>query len=299
MWLRRVVFLAFSPVVFFGFIVYIVETGFADESWIRILSNNEVVSGLPEMERLSEMMAADSSHTEADVRHALWAILLYNFFAIPQAVGMITIVAVIAPKLISRDLRTRAILLYFSRPIATWEYIVGKMAIVWFYLLCITALPSLLVYILGVSMAPDMSVFFDTWDLPFRCIFAALLLIVPTTMVAVCFSSMTHESRYALFAWLAIWVVGIVSYNLLILGAGAQLALNDASQEQAQQIYNEVTNRWAIVSPFHCIGRIQRWVFFGFHDVTVHDFIRVVTVLSVTFGSLLLTIRQVRKPLQS
>jgi ABC-type transport system involved in multi-copper enzyme maturation permease subunit len=297
MWLRRVVFLAFSPVIFFALIVYLFESGLENQSWIQLVTANGMATVLPEIDRLTSMV--DNGASEAELRHAMWSILLYNYFSIPQALGMITIVAVIAPKLISRDLRTRAILLYFSRPIATWEYIVGKMAIVWFYLLCITVLPSLLVYILGVSMAPDISVFFNTWDLPFRCLFAALLLIVPTTMVAVCFSSMTQESRFALFAWLAIWVVGIVSYNMLVLSGNASMPNGDMTAEQARQNYDEVTNRWAILSPFHCIGRIQRWVFFGIHDVTIHDLLRVVMVLSVTIGSLLLTIRHVRKPLQS
>ncbi|MFP6674921.1 MAG: ABC transporter permease subunit [Pirellulaceae bacterium] len=287
MWLRRVVFLAFSPVIFFALIVYLFESGLENESWIRLVRSQGMTMIIPEFDRLTTIL--DNGGSESDLRHAMWSILLYKYFSIPQALGMITIVAVIAPKLISRDLRTRAILLYFSRPITTWEYIVGKMAIVWFYLLCITVLPSLLVYILGVLLAPDISVFFDTWDLPFRCVFAALLLIVPTTLVAVCFSSMTQESRFALFAWLAIWVVGYVSYSMLVLSGSAQV----------QQIDEEVMNRWAIVSPIHCIGRIQKWVFFGIHDVTIHDVLRVVMVSSLTIGSLLLTIRHVRKPLQS
>jgi hypothetical protein len=225
--------------------------------------------------------------------------------------GMVVIVAVIAPRLISQDVRTRAILLYFARPIATWEYIVGKMAIVWFYLLCVTAVPALAVYLVGVSMAPELSVVIDTWDLPFRSIAASLILIIPSTSVAVCFSSMTQESRFAGFAWLAIWVIGTVSYVVLMMSSQAALmqqmnssqfviAQQDAQVEfaKAQMSLEATADRWATISPFHCIARIQRLVFFGSRDATRNDWIRVVLVIAITLVSVLTTIRRVRKPLQ-
>ena len=310
MWLRRVVFLAFSPVLAFGAFFYVFESGFEDSNWIPLLNSAFFQQLFPQLGRLAAQVNETSDIS--GVRHGVWTIMLYRYFTIPQAMGMVTIVAVIAPKLISQDLRTRAILLYFSRPIATWEYIVGKMAIVWFYLLCVTALPALAVYVLGVSMAPDLSVLKDTWDLPFRSIVGALILIIPATSVAVCFSSMTQESRFAGFAWLAFWVVGTASYNMLLLTSQAGLAAQvnqspvgfdqqfaQVEFEQAQIAYEVTADRWATLSPFHCIGRVQRLVFFGPETATFHDWVRVVLVMFVTLASLLMTVRRVRKPLQS
>jgi ABC-2 type transport system permease protein len=308
MWLRRVVFLAFSPILVFGALFYVFEMQFENDQWRPFLNNQQLQGWFPYLGQLASEVNESSDPSVA--RHAIWAILLHSYFTIPQATGMVIIVAVIAPKLISQDLRTRAILLYFSRPIATWEYIVGKMAIVWFYLMCVTALPALTVYLLGVSMAPDLSVLSDTWDLPFRCIIAALILIIPATSVAVCFSSMTQESRFAGFAWLALWLVGTASYNILLLTSQAGLT-NVASApvgydaqyaqvqfEDAQIAYETASDRWSTISPFHCIGRIQRLVFFGLDTATFHDWVRVFLVTFVTIICQLTTVRRVRRPLQ-
>lgn len=308
MWLRRVVFLAFSPVLFFGFMFYIFEVGFKEDNWYEALR----VAGrfLPMMGELSAELTAESDVARA--RHQIWSVLLYNYFSKVQSFGMVTIVAVIAPKLISQDLRTRAILLYFSRPIAIWEYIVGKMAVVWFYLACVTAFPALMVYVVGVAMAPDLAVLWQTWDLPFRSLAGSLILIVPATSVAIFFSSMTHESRFAGFAWLTFWVVGIASYNMLLLYSQASVAsqMNSgpfgAGQIQTEEQFAQLqaaqetaADRWATLSPFHAIGRIQSWVFFGTAHATRNDWVRLAMIVGVTLGTTWMTVRRVRKPLES
>jgi ABC-type polysaccharide/polyol phosphate export permease len=68
--------------------------------------------------------------------------------------------------------------------------------------------------------------------------------------------------------------------------------------ENAQIAYETAADRWATISPFHCIGRIQRLVFFGTDAATFHDWLRVVLVTFVTIGCLFMTVRRVRKPLQ-
>ncbi len=308
MWLRRVVFLAFSPVLFFGFMFYIFEVAFKDANWVALMKGWSQF--VPMMTEVTGDLNANSD--VAEVRHRIWSVLFYNYFSKVQSFGMVTIVAVIAPKLISQDLRTRAILLYFSRPIAIWEYIVGKMAVVWFYLACVTAFPALMVYVVGIAMAPDMSVLLQTWDLPFRSLAGSLILIVPATSVAVFFSSMTQESRFAAFAWLTFWVVGIASYNMLLLYSQATVAsqINAApfggdqgpgedEFEQLQAAQKAAADRWATLSPFHAIGRIQSWVFFGTSDATRNDWIRLGLIVAVTLGSTWMTVRRVRRPLES
>ena len=64
----------------------------------------------------------------------MWSWLLYTFLRYPQGGIMVLMVGIIAPPLISQDVRSRAFLLYFSRPLARWQYALGKLATVWFYL---------------------------------------------------------------------------------------------------------------------------------------------------------------------
>jgi hypothetical protein len=148
-------------------------------------------------------------------------------------------------------MRSRAYLLYFSRPLGTIDYVVGKSCIVWIYLFTITTLPALGLYVLGVALSPDLHVVADTWDLPLRVLGASVWLIVPTTAMALCYSSLTTESRYASAAWFATWAMGwlaFVSLSLLETGPEAPSPLSSNS-------------RWVLVSLYHSLGRIQVWVF--------------------------------------
>lgn len=55
---------------------------------------------------------------------------------------MVMVIGLIAPPMISQDVRSRAFLLYFSRPLTRGEYLLGKLASVWVYLSLISTLPA-------------------------------------------------------------------------------------------------------------------------------------------------------------
>jgi len=51
---------------------------------------------------------------------------------------MVLVLGIVAPPLILQDLRKRAYLIHFARPITRLEYIAGKFEAVGFFLLCIS-----------------------------------------------------------------------------------------------------------------------------------------------------------------
>ena len=48
------------------------------------------------------------------LRPALWSEVLFLFLGLPQAFSVIILIGMIAPKLISRDMKNRSFLLYYS-----------------------------------------------------------------------------------------------------------------------------------------------------------------------------------------
>lgn len=110
----------------------------------------------------------------------------------------------------------------------------------------------------------------DTWDLPLRVVLASLLFIVPAASVALMFSSLTSESRFAAFAWFAFWGLGFVAWNLTY-AVMSDRAYHDAYSWQGdpQQIEDRVTRAreeidahpLALVSLYDTLVRLQRWVF--------------------------------------
>ncbi len=180
------------------------------------------------------------------IRHETWAFILMLFFRYTQGWMIVLTVGMVFPPLIARDLRSRGFLLYFCRPISPTEYVLGKATIIWFYQAMITAIPAMLLYVLGVMLSPDISVVLDTWDLPIRIVLASLVLMIPTTAMALMFTAMTAESRIAGFAWFAVWILGWVAY--------LTLTSFSASTGMAE------TN-WSALSLYHTLGSVQMWVF--------------------------------------
>jgi ABC-2 type transport system permease protein len=141
--------------------------------------------------------------------------------------------------------RTKAFLLYFSRPLARFEYVLGKMAVVWVYMLLISAAPALVLYVLGVLLSPDLSVVLSTWDLPLRILAATAVLMIPMAAVSLALSSLTSETRYATFGWFAFWAIGWATYLVLTTNLPASAG----------------PQRWNLLSLYHTLGTVQYWVF--------------------------------------
>ena len=221
------------------------------------------------------------------VRHDVWSYLIFAFFSYPQAVGMVMIVGLIAPRLIAQDVRSRAFLLYFSRPLTPREYVLGKAMTIWFYLALITTIPALALYLLGIALSPGISVVADTYDLPVRIILASLVLIVPTTSLALCFSSLTSESRYAGLMWFATWILGWVLFSVMRTVLVLQTNLAQVAFE----------NNWSLLSLYHTLGEVQVWVF-GLQPDFSKVLPSIVLLIAITVISWSVLMRRVTAPLR-
>ena len=232
------------------------------------------------------VMRGNDTDNPAAARHSMWAWLLQSFFRYPQSVVMVIVVGLIAPPLISQDIRSRAFLLYFSRPLTRLDYIIGKFVTVWFYLVLISTLPALALYLLGILLSPNVAVVTATWDLPLRVLGASAVLTIPTAALALFLSSMTQESRYAGFAWFAIWVLGWVTHGIM----------SAAEAARSSRTGGEILGRWSNLSLYHTLGQVQSWVFgfTEFKDVVLPTLILVV----ITVVCLILLFRRVAVPMR-
>jgi len=190
--------------------------------------------------------------------------------------------------LISQDVRSRAFLLYFSRPIGRWQYALGKVTTVWCYLVAITTLPALLLYVLGAFLSPSLTVVFDTWDLPLRILAASAVLMIPTASLALCLSSFTEESRYAGFAWFTVWILGWFTYVVMTV-----IETNGRNEN----ISAEVMDRWTPVSLYHMLGQVQGWVF-GYADFAQVQISATILVV-LTVVTTVLFFRRISAPLRA
>lgn len=287
-WLRRLIFLAWIPAFYFGAIVFFYERALTavEEGQVQDLQLLRMAVGVappsfrPYLTKAMEMEPQES-------RHFVWSLLLLTFFRYPQGTSLVLVVGLVAPPLIARDVGSKAFLLYFSRPISRLEYILGKMAAVWGYLLLITTAPALALYALAVSLSPSIAVVAFTWDLPLRVLAATVVLLVPTTALALAFSSLTRHVVSAGFLWYAVWVLGFMAEFIL--------TSVDERQRLAGATIDE--NRWALVSPYHMLGQVQEYIF-EFSEASPIVVWCAATLALITVVSLLLLFWRVSSPMR-
>lgn len=263
-WLRLMLMLAWLPIAVPAFGIFAFESSLNEPGFLRVVAN--LMAGPLQRPDIAFMVLADPE----SARHEVWTLLIMAFFRYPQLSAMILLVGLIAPMLISYDLRSRAYLLYFSRPLRIIDYILGKAAVVWFFLGMIVTVPALSLYVLGVLLSPNLSVVQETWDIPLRIIGASFVLLVPTTALAICYSACTSESRYASFAWFATWILGSVAYQVMTF-SDVDFGPDRRPRPNLSQPVVAVTpsveggsvdlDRWRVLSPYHALGKVQAWVF--------------------------------------
>lgn len=220
-WLRRIAFVVWGPPLVYGVLIFMFE---------QMLTNNSSMSPgdfknmlklflpaetLPAIQfAMDNLSSTDKAELMSIVRPTFWKSTLLQLQR-SQSIGMVILVGLVAPSLISQDMRSRAFLLYFSRPLTLLQYIAGKFASVAAFLILTCTLPQLLLYTFAVLLSPDLSVITYTWDLPLRTILASVVMIVPTTLLALMLSSLTTETRFATFGWFTIWIFGLAAYSVM------------------------------------------------------------------------------------
>jgi ABC-2 type transport system permease protein len=229
----------------------------------KLLRSQEVARDLLECDKDSSGVIEFGELVDY-LRPTLWAQILFTFFIIPQAFSVVIVIGMVAPKLISRDMKNRAFLLYYSRPIKPWQYLLGKCAIVWVFLAGLTTLPALMLYCMGVALSPDMSVLLVTWDLPLRIILASVILCVPTTLFALTLSSLTRESIFASFGWFAVWIMGSIAYGIMTVVEGVVRMNNNVDLDEPNFVgfvESGLAGNWSWLSPLQTLENLQSWVF--------------------------------------
>ena len=246
---------------------------------------------IPEVEQLADGMLENDVNSS---RNRVWCWLTMSFFRYPQGLMILFLVGAITPSLISRDIRSRAFLLYFSRPISKTEYLLGKFFIPATFIALVTMLPAITLYIFAVLMSPDLSVVMSTWDVPLRIVLGTVVLAVPTVSVALMFSSLTQESRFATFSWFAFFTLGHAAWLAVVFSYAFRNG--GAIPFDAEVMEIPSVKLWGLLSLYNNIGEVQGWVF-GFSPLS-DAWPGLAVLLLITVGALAVIYRQISSPMR-
>jgi ABC-2 type transport system permease protein len=192
-WVRIVILFAWLPALALAGIL---------ATWGLIEQKASLVAPLLAMFRLPEEIITDPRN----YRVTIWTISYEYFFSFEMFFSMV-LVMLVGPNLISQDLRFNAIPLYFSRPLRRFDYFVGKLGVIGFYLGVVAVGPAVLAYVLGLLFSLDLGVVRDTARLLFASIVYGLVVIMSAGTLMLAMSSLSRNSRYVAVLWVVIWFV--------------------------------------------------------------------------------------------
>jgi hypothetical protein len=291
-WLRRVILFAWSPALVFAGGFFAFEQAVDEGALAAGRAAAGRLDGFGMLGSLLSESLGGSLDDPEQARRTVWSRLLLAFMRAPQAVLLALVVGLVAPRLIAGDLRAKAWLVYFTRPVSRGDYILGKVAVLAAIVSLVTFLPALALWAIGVLVSPSIQVAVATWDLPLRILAAAAVVTIPTVLLALAYSAITAETRIATFAWFATWVACWITHGALT-GAdlvaqarpgspivpGAAVDRDDAFDDGPAVEFqrprgrrplgwfaraagiDHTVDRWAWLSPFHAQGVVQAWVF--------------------------------------
>ncbi len=186
-------------------------------------------------------------HPEISVRttHGL----LFYFYASQLRLFSMVLIGLCLPHLISRDLGSRAVIIYSSKAISRFDYFLGKFAAIFSLLSLSWLLPVVTAWTLGNLLAPDWGFFWHSRTALLQSVIyiggASLLL----SILALGISSVTAKERSAMAFWFVFWFVG-----------NAFRGISEFTRDWLRHVsltYN--LDQWAlyIFSPQHEIGLLR------------------------------------------
>ncbi|MCO5171721.1 MAG: hypothetical protein M9894_35915 [Planctomycetes bacterium] len=213
-WLFRFILLAWLPLLYYGVAFFVIgqltEQRTIDAA--RGMWQFDVLRGLfgtPLAERFIEDPAAH--------RPALWSALIYMFLRYTQIFCVMIVVALVGPRLVSEDLRSRALSLYLARPITRADYILGKLGVVCFWVGTVTLLPALALYALSIAFSPSVEALTHTIVVVPRVVLVSLLLMVGAGAPMLALSALFPAPRLLAFLWAGAWLMSSVASRVLSL----------------------------------------------------------------------------------
>jgi ABC-type transport system involved in multi-copper enzyme maturation permease subunit len=139
-----------------------------------------------------------------------------TFLTFPPVLFLMIAMMVFAGSgLIADDLKHNSLQIYFSRPLRKKDYLLGKMAVVFFFILAVTLVPGLLVYIFKLIFAGSFKFFLSYPWLVLSIVGFSAFLAVFFAFYTLLLSSLSKNSRYVMVLVFMIYIFSDVFFGIL------------------------------------------------------------------------------------
>jgi ABC-type transport system involved in multi-copper enzyme maturation permease subunit len=138
------------------------------------------------------------------------------FFTFPPCLFLIIALCVFAGSgLVADDLKHNSLQVYFSRPLSRKDYLLGKMAVIFFFVLTVTLVPGLLVLVFKLIFAGSFKFLFAYPWLVFSIIGYSAFLSLFFAFYTLLLSALSKNSRYVMILVFMIYLFSDILYGIL------------------------------------------------------------------------------------
>ena len=137
---------------------------------------------------------------------------------------------------IAEDFRTGALTFYLGRPVTRRDYVLGKATAVAVPILCVTLVPTLLLFVVQALFVGSLDWVRDRWRVPFAVLGMSLLVCLFASGFVLGISSMVRRRRWATVTVVAV-LVGLTLVAATL--APSKGFDNDMSQQEASKAVRE------------------------------------------------------------
>jgi len=149
--------------------------------------------------------------------------------------------AMVGAPLIAEDRRAHALPLYFSRPITHFDYVLGKLASLVFFLGLVLLLPPLCLYLADVAFSTGDGIAAQHFPTLLRSLVPGCVGCIALSSVALGVSSLVDRTNQAVLLFFGVLVTAMILGNLF-----------------AFQVFRDPA--WRALSPLACVERIAIWI---------------------------------------
>lgn len=134
--------------------------------------------------------------------------MLFYFFAFTLYWLAMILTALAIPHLISRDLSSRAIIIYSSKAVSRFDYFLGKFGAIFGLLSLVWLGPVLAAWLAGNLLAQDWSFFWHSRGALFNALLYVTASMLAISLLGLGISALSSKPRMAMSYWIAFWLVG-------------------------------------------------------------------------------------------
>lgn len=137
-----------------------------------------------------------------------------NYLSRDQFVSIVLMCLFVGCGQIARDLKVRALEIYFSKPLTILDYVAGKFGAIGFFLLCMTLFPGLLLFVSDYLLSEEGTLAGNARYLP-GILATSALVVCTLSLVVLAASALCRTTRNAALVWIGFHLSLMISGQIL------------------------------------------------------------------------------------